>query len=69
MAGAVQGSPVEADEGVEGRATSWVVGGKREKAGDLHERDGTRQWKGVEGGGTNEGAESWFLATDSRKSL
>lgn len=53
MAGAVQGSLVEADEGVEGRATSWVVGGKREKAGDLHERDGTRQERGGDerGGG------------------
>lgn len=63
MAGAVQGSPVEADDGAEGRATSRVVGGKREKAGICMSETGRGRER------ANEGAESWFLATDSRKSL
>jgi len=63
VAGAVQGSPVEADDGAEGRATSWIVGGKREKAGICMSETGRGR------GQENEEAESWFLATDSRKSL
>jgi len=63
VAGAVQGSPVEADDGAEGRATSWLVGGKREKTGICMSEMGRGR------GQENEGAESWFLATDSRKSL
>ncbi|EGI57764.1 hypothetical protein G5I_14292 [Acromyrmex echinatior] len=43
VAGAVQGSPVEADDGAEGRATSWVVGGKREKTAICMSETGRRR--------------------------
>lgn len=57
MAGTVQGSPAEADDGAEGRATSGVVGGKGEKAGDLHGRGETRRGEERRGNGRTKGVE------------